>query len=82
MFDNNYMLKFIEDVCNDIGPRESGTEQEILAGNKIESELKKFCDETHQEPYTSSPHAFLGGVRYGALMILIAGVFFLVVVVN
>jgi len=76
MFDNNYMLKFIEDVCNDIGPRESGTEQEILAGNKIESELKKFCDETHQEPYTSSPHAFLGGVRYGALMILIAGVFF------
>ncbi|MBY8980475.1 MAG: M28 family peptidase [Candidatus Lokiarchaeota archaeon] len=76
MFDNNYMLKFIEDVCNDIGPRESGTEQEILAGNKVESELKKFCDETHQEPYTSSPHAFLGGVRYGALMVLVAGVFF------
>ena len=41
MFDNNYMHKFIEDICNDIGPRESGTEQEILTGNRVESELKK-----------------------------------------
>ncbi|MBY9013345.1 MAG: hypothetical protein KGD70_13305, partial [Candidatus Lokiarchaeota archaeon] len=76
MFDNTYMHKFIEEICTEIGPRESGTEQEILAGNKIESELKKFCDETQQEPYTSSPHAFLGGIRYGALIVLIAGVFF------
>ena len=76
MFDNNYMHKFIEDVCNEIGPRESGTEQEILAGNRVESELKKFCDEIHQEPYTCSPHAFLGGIRYGALIVFIAGVFF------
>ena len=76
MFDNNYMYKFIEDICDDIGPRESGTEQEILAGNKVESELKKFCDETHQESYVSSPHAFLGGIRYGALIIFIAGIFF------
>ncbi|MFX1286924.1 MAG: M28 family metallopeptidase [Promethearchaeota archaeon] len=76
MFDNNYMHKFIEDVCNEIGPRESGTEQEILAGNKVESELKKFCDETHQETYISSPHAFLGGIRYGALIVFIAGIFY------
>jgi len=76
MFDNNYMHKFIEDICTEIGPRESGTEQEILAGNRVESELKKFCDETHQESYTSSPHAFLGGIRYGALIVFIAGIFF------
>ena len=76
MFDNTYMHKFIEEICTEIGPRESGTEQEILAGNKIESELKKFCDETQQEPYTSSPHAFLGGIRYGAMIVLIAGAFF------
>jgi len=76
MFDNNYMHKFIEDVCNEIGPRESGTEQEILAGNKVESELKKFCDETSQEPYKSNPHAFLGGIRYGVLIVFISGIFF------
>ena len=76
MFDNNYMYKFIEDVCAEVGPRESGTEQELLGGNKVESEMKKFCDETHQESYISSPHAFLGGIRYGALIVFIAGVFF------
>lgn len=76
MFDNNYMHKFIEDICTEVGPRESGTEQEILAGNRIESELKKFCDETHQESYISSPHAFLGGIRYGALIVFIAGILF------
>ncbi|MFX1408242.1 MAG: M28 family metallopeptidase [Promethearchaeota archaeon] len=68
----NYMYNFIEDVCSDIGPRESGTEAEILAGNKIEDELKTFCDETCQEEYISSPHAFLGGIRYGALLVLVA----------
>ncbi|MFW9947103.1 MAG: M28 family metallopeptidase [Promethearchaeota archaeon] len=69
---NKYMYKFIEDVCTTIGPRESGTEKEILAGNKIEEELKKCCDETHQEEYISHPHAFLGGIRYGAMLVLVS----------
>ncbi|MCK4781044.1 MAG: hypothetical protein KAT57_12670, partial [Candidatus Lokiarchaeota archaeon] len=69
---NNYMYEFIEKVCNEIGPRESGTEQELLAGNLIEEELKKFCDETHQEEYMSSPHAFLGGIRYAAFLVLVS----------
>lgn len=71
-----YMYGFIEDVCKEIGPRESGTEAEILAGNKIEEELKNFCNETCQEEYISSPHAFLGGIRYGALLVLIAVIFY------
>ncbi|MFX1328833.1 MAG: M28 family metallopeptidase [Promethearchaeota archaeon] len=69
---NNYMYEFIEKICNEIGPRESGTEQEILAGNIIEEELKKFCDEIHQEEYISSPHAFLGGIRYAASLVLVS----------
>lgn len=71
-----YMHKFIEDICNEIGPRESGTEQEILCGNRIEEELKKFCDETRQEEYVSSPHAFLGGIRYGAFLVFVAIIFY------
>jgi hypothetical protein len=70
----NYMHKFIVDICDKIGPRESGTKEEELAGNKIEEELKKFCDETHQEEYTSSPTAFLGFIRYGAILITL-GIF-------
>lgn len=73
---NNYMHKFIEVICNEIGPRESGTEQEILAGNRIEEEMKNFCDETHQEEYISSPHAFLGGIRYGVILVSVAIVFY------
>ncbi len=69
---NNYMFGFIEKVCNEIGPRESGTEQELLAGNLIEEELNKFCDEAHQEEYISSPHAFLGGIRYAAFLVFVS----------
>ncbi|MEM3586719.1 MAG: M28 family peptidase [Candidatus Jordarchaeaceae archaeon] len=66
---SDYMHNFIVDICNEIGPRASGTREEELAGNRIEEELKKFCDETHQEEYTSSPTAFLGFIRYGAILI-------------
>jgi len=66
------MHQFIERICKDIGPRASGTEEEILAGDEIEKEFKQYCDEAHQEEYTSSPHAFLGGIRYGAFLVFIA----------
>ncbi|NVM37150.1 MAG: M28 family peptidase [Candidatus Lokiarchaeota archaeon] len=69
---NNYMYEFIEKICNEVGPRESGTEQEILAGNIIEEELTKICDEAHQEEYISSPHAFLGGIRYSSFLVLVS----------
>ena len=69
---NNYMYEFIEKICNEVGPRESGTEQELHAGDMIEEELKKFCDEAHQEEYISSPHAFLGGIRYAVFLVLIS----------
>ncbi|MGQ9720947.1 MAG: M28 family metallopeptidase [Candidatus Jordarchaeum sp.] len=70
----NYMHNFIVDVCKEIGPRESGSKEEELAGNRIEEELKKFCNKTHQEEFTSSPTAFLGFIRYGSIMI-VCGIF-------
>ena len=39
---NAYMYQFIERVCNDVGPRESGTEQELTAGDMVEEELKNI----------------------------------------
>ena len=79
---NEYMHKFIEDICNEIGPRESGTEQELLCGNRIEDELKKHCNETHQEEYVSSPHAFLGGIRYGIILVFIATIFYWIILLR
>ena len=72
----DYMIKFIEDICNDIGPREAGTESELKCGDKIEEDMKEFCDKTHQEVFRCSPKAFLGFIRYGALMAIIAIIFY------
>lgn len=66
----DYMHKFIVDICDEIGPRESGSKEEELAGNRVEEELKKFCDKTQQEEYISSPTAFLGFIRYGSFLII------------
>jgi hypothetical protein len=73
---NQYMHDFIKEICEDIGPRESGTDAETLAGDRIEKELKKFCDKTHQEEYKASPTAFLGGIRYGAFLVLLSIIFY------
>ncbi|MHA1804041.1 MAG: M28 family metallopeptidase [Promethearchaeota archaeon] len=78
----DYMYDFIKDICENIGPREAGTEQELLAGDKIEAEFKKFCDTTNQEEYMSSPHAFLGGIRYNALLVLVAIILYWLVLLN
>jgi hypothetical protein len=69
---NKYMHDFITEVCDEIGPRESGTEEEIQTGNKIETELKKYCDKTRKEKYLANPKAFLGGIRYGAALVLVS----------
>lgn len=73
---NTYMFDFIKSVCEEIGPRESGTEEELKAGNMVEEEFKKFCDNTQQENYKSNPRAFLGGIRYGSIIILVSIIFY------
>lgn len=67
-----YMHKFIEDICDEIGPRKSASGQEKNAGDKIEAIFKEFCDETVQEEFTLHPKAFLGFIRYGALMAIVS----------
>lgn len=69
---NEYMHNFIKEICDTIGPRESGAEEEKLAGDRIESELKSYCDEVRKEKYIASPTAFLGGIRYGAALVLVS----------
>jgi len=71
------MHKFIEDICDEIGPRESGKKEEELAGNRIEEELKNYCNKTWQEEYISSPTAFLGFIRYGAALLIISIILYL-----
>jgi aminopeptidase YwaD len=79
---NNYMYDFIRRICEEIGPRESGTAEEGKAGDIIEGELKNYCDKTRQERYISSPHAFLGGIRYGAMLVLVSIVLYWLSLLN
>ncbi len=67
----DYMFEFIEDICEKIGPRASGSEPERKAGDKIEEIFKEFCDETKQEEFTLSPRAFLGCIRFDVILIMI-----------
>jgi hypothetical protein len=73
---NDYMYTFIEETCNEIGPRAASSDAEIKAGDKIEQILKEYCDETEQEEFTSSPMAQLGGIKYGVLLLWGAVVFY------
>ncbi len=73
---NDYMFDFIEQICKEIGPRESASEPEHKAGDKIEEILKVFCDETDQEEFVVHPRGSLGFVRYGAIMTLCAMVLY------
>ncbi len=72
----NYMWNFIDEVCVEIGPRPSASVAEKKAGDRIEKELRALCDETYQEEFTLAPKAFLGFVRYSAIMILCSVLFY------
>ena len=63
------MLKFVEDTCEEIGPRAASSEEEKSTGNKIEKVLKEYCDEASQEEFSLSPMAQLGGIKYGVLLL-------------
>lgn len=67
----DYMFGFIEAICEKIGPRESGSDEELKAADAIEEEFKKYCDSTSKEPFECHPEAFLGFIKYSALLTLI-----------
>ncbi len=53
------MIKFIHRICENIGPRISGSEGERKAGNVIYNEMKEFSDEVTLEEFTCHPQGFL-----------------------
>ncbi len=52
------MLNFIKYICDEVGPRIGGSEQEKRAGDIIQERLD-FCDETTQEEFNCRPGGFL-----------------------
>jgi hypothetical protein len=64
----DYMFGLIESICEKIGPREPGSSEELRAADVIEEEFKKHCDTTSQESFECHPEAFLGFIKYSALL--------------
>ncbi|MHA2225736.1 MAG: M28 family metallopeptidase [Candidatus Hodarchaeales archaeon] len=53
------MIEFIQRICDNIGPRISGSEGERRAGDVIYNEMKEFSDEVSQEEFKCHPQGFL-----------------------
>ena len=65
------MTEFIESICNDIGPRICGTENEKKAGERIAKEFGLFCDEVEKHEYTCHPGGFLDYIWITAIFYLL-----------
>ncbi len=53
------IIDFVKYICDEVGPRIGGSEQEKQAGNIIQEKLDEYCDETTQEEFTCRPGGFL-----------------------
>ena len=67
------MIDFIQRICDEVGPRLAGSEEEKRAGNIIYDEFKEVSDEVTQEEFTCHPQGFLDFIWLTALVYL-AGV--------
>ncbi len=61
------IIKFITAICDDIGPRISGSREEKAAGEVIYDEMTSFCDTVEKEDFNCRPGGFLDFIRITAL---------------
>jgi hypothetical protein len=57
----------VKKICDQVGPRLAGSEEEKRAGDIIHKKLKDFCNEVKQEEFTCHPQGFLDFIWITAL---------------
>ncbi len=72
----NFAAWTIKKVCTDIGPRPSGSEEELKAGKFIAEKLGKAADDVTTEAFPVARDAFFGWIKIDAICLFI-GFFFL-----
>ena len=55
----DFTVKEITKICEEIGPRESGSKEAVAAEAELEKMLRNFSSEVHYEGYKMAPKAFL-----------------------
>jgi hypothetical protein len=68
----DYMFGLLRKVIDEIGPRPSCSEAEQRLGRLLLKEWQPVCDRVDVEPFTCSPHAFVGSIALSALLYLAA----------
>lgn len=68
----NFAARTIKKVCQEIGPREAGTQAELDAQNFIAQQVGDSADEVKQETFKVAHRAFLMWLRLGGILLLIS----------
>ena len=72
----NFSVRGIKKICEDVGPRPAGSEQEHEAQKLMAAELDGACDKVEIEPFDVHPGAFLGWILTDGIMMIAAIVLF------
>ena len=72
----DYMVKKITDICEKIGPRAPGSEQELQAQKSMAKDLEQWADTVEIEGFTVHRQAFMGFIPFTVAMAIIATVLF------
>ncbi len=68
----NFAARTIKKVCQEIGPREAGTQAELDAQNFMAKQIGDAADEVKQESFTIAHRAFLYWLRLAGILMFIA----------
>ncbi|MFX1338313.1 MAG: M28 family metallopeptidase [Promethearchaeota archaeon] len=67
------MLEFVKMICDEVGPRIGGSEEERKAGELIQNKMSTFCDQVERHDFECHPGGFLDWI-YITAVLYIAGV--------
>lgn len=71
-----YMVKKITDICEKIGPRAPGSEEEFKAQKSMGEDLKKWADNVTFEEFVVHRQAFMGFIPFTVAMAIFATVLY------
>jgi len=67
----NDMHRFLVKICEEVGPREAGSEAERKAAEIVKNEFEKHCDKVTLEEFKLAPKAFLSFTILSPIFVLI-----------
>ena len=62
------MLDFIKMICDEVGPRIGGSEEERKAGELIQNKMSTFCDQVESHEFECHPGGFLDWIYITAVL--------------